>query len=324
MSLSFAKIIFLNILINAAHMHRHSVNLNLLAALDALLQEEHVGRAAERVGVTQSAMSHSLRQLRELLDDPLLVRDGHRMVPTPRAESLVPLLERGLLALDAVLQAPQDPNPSGFTQQFTVALQDIPSAILLPSLFERMQREAPLASLAVVAPSPTLGDDLLHGRTHIAMVPPFAAPRGLVTRMLPSRSDAGWVVAGRTDHPALQGEQLTLDDYCELPHVMVSVTGRGGSWVDELLAESGRERRIALRLPYGLASPLPLLSSDAVLTVPELAARHFAELWPITWTRTPFEGPAPSEMLLGWHGRFDTDPAHQWFRELFFEEASTV
>ena len=171
--------------------------------------------------------------------------------------------------------------------------------MMLPRLFERMQTEAPGASLAIVAPSPSLGEKLLTGEVHLAMIPPIAAPGGVEALLLPDRDDARWVVVGRHDRPALQDGRMDLDTYCNLPHVMMSVTGRGGSWVDALLAEQGRERRIALRLPYGLAVPAPLVTSDAVVTVPEWAFRHFEKLWPLRAADAPFDGPPPSAMLLG-------------------------
>jgi DNA-binding transcriptional LysR family regulator len=296
----------------------HRINLNLLAALDALLTERHVGRAAQHVGVTQSAMSHSLRQLRELLDDPLLVRAGRRMLPTPRAEAIAPLLQDGLRSFERALRPPAVPEPATFTDTFTVAAPDVVAGILLALVFGRLRSEAPLASLAIVPLSADIGEALERGRVHVALLPPFATPAGLLSASLPEQ---GWLVVGREDHPALQGE-LDLDTYCALPHIMATLTGVGLSFLDDLLARHGRSRRVVLRVPFQLAVPAALVTSDAVITVPVPIAEHYRLVWPVRAVPVPrpLQLP-PSDLLLGWHERYDADPAQRWFRELVLEVA---
>jgi DNA-binding transcriptional LysR family regulator len=297
----------------------HAVNTNLLVALDALLLERHVGRAAQRVGVTQSAMSHSLRQLRELLEDPILVRAGQKMLPTPRAEAIAPILRGGVRAFEQILTAHEEPEPSTFTQEFVLAIQDLTAAVMLPELTRRMREQAPDASLSLVAPSPSLGEALEQGRVHAAFIPPVNAPSGLRSKTLESEN-ARMVVLGRDDHPALQGP-LDLDTFCAVPHAMMTITGVGTSWVDDLLAQHGRTRRVALRMPYGLAIPSALLDTDLVVVMPLLVTHYFTRTWPMRTVDFPVELPFLGGILVAWHERYENEPAYRWFRGLVEEAA---
>lgn len=295
-------------------MKRHDTNLNLLAALDALLTEQHVGRAATRAGVTQSAMSHSLRQLRDILDDPVLIRSGHTMVPTPRAMELAPRLQEGLRLLEGVLQGPEAFDPASATRSFTVASLDAPAALILREVVPRIRAAAPRAQLQIVGPGPKLAEQLLRGDVDVALLPPFAEIAGTRSRRLPG---VGTSVVGRADHPALAAP-LDLDAYCSLPHAMATYSGVGGSMIDELLKRHGRERRVVLKTPFGLALSEALANSDLIATVPDPLAEHFVAHWPVRAVPAPFVLP-PSDLLVSWHERYDADPANRWFRDMLFD-----
>jgi len=286
-----------------------AVNLNLLVSLDALLTEGGVSLAAQRLGVTQSAMSHTLRQLRELFEDPLLVRAGRRMVPTPRATALAPDLRAALATLDDVVGHRGVFEPERFSGRFSLATQDGVSAMLGTSLIRRVRAEAPRAELSLVRPPEDLAVALEDGRIDIATAPPIDVPAGLC------QVDIGvtttWSVLCWEDHPVTE---LDLDAYCALPHVMMSLSGKGPGLVDHILARHGRARWVALRAPWMLSMPFLLVGTDLIATVPTPAADHFIATEPLRKMTPPMPIPGPPMILL-WHARYQSDPAHTWFRE---------
>jgi DNA-binding transcriptional LysR family regulator len=289
-------------------MNLASMNVNLLVTLDALLAERSVSGAAQRVGVTQSAMSHTLRQLRELFDDPLLVRAGRRMVLTPRAQELEPRLRQGLAVLEGVVGRQGDFDPARYTGRFTLATQDGVTSMLGGPLVRRIRRQAPRAELSIVPVPDDVVDALESGRIDIATAPPIDVPAGL------RKTDVGvtttWSVICSSSHPV---RDLDLDAYCTYPHAMMSLSGTGPSFVDHLLARLGRERRVAVRVPYLLTLPAVLEGTDLIATVVTPAADHFAATAPIRAFDCPIEIPG-APMVLLWHARFEADPAHLWFR----------
>lgn len=298
-------------------MRLEAINLNLLLALDALLAERSVSRAAARMGVSQSAMSHSLRQLREILADPVLVRSGHEMLPTPRALALAPELRSGLEVLRSVVEGEVGFRPDRLERDFRIATHDGAAGILVASVIARVQREAPGVRLTLVAPERGLGEALADGRLDLALLPPIDPPSGVETRPVLATD---WAVLFRRDHPAI-GAQLDLDTYCAVPHALMTLTGHGRGLADVVLDRLGRERRVVLRFAYLNALPPVLVASDLLATVPRGAATLFAEVWPLRWLPPPPELVLPdAPMLLTWHRRNEAEPAHRWLRELVLEE----
>lgn len=287
------------------------LNLNLLVALDALLDTRNVRRAAERCGVTQSAMSHTLRQLRELFDDALLVRAGNQMLPTPRAESLVQPLRKALLAIEGVLKAEASFEPRTATRRFSIAASDAVAVTALPAFLALLAKEAPSVDVDVVpVERERAAAQLESGELDVLLVPVAPEGAGLRSRALYPTELA---VVLRADHPAV-GARLDLDTYCALPHALISVTGRGPGLVDELLAKRGRTRRIALRIPYFLAAPALLAHTDLVLTAPRKAAEHFAR--PLGLRVVPAPIPLPrGKISMVWHERYESDVASRWLRD---------
>jgi DNA-binding transcriptional LysR family regulator len=288
------------------------LNLNLLAALDALLDERNVRRAAERLGVTQSAMSHTLRQLRELFGDPLLVRSGNRMLPTPRAEAVRRPLRQALLQLQAVVGDEAEFVPATAQRRFTLAASDAAAMTVLPVLIARLAAEAPGVDLDVVpVDRAMLPAQLEAGEIDVALAPDGGEAPGVHRQGL---YPTEFAVLARADHPGI-GPRLTLDAYCRLPHALVVVTGHGPGLVDVALAQQGRQRRVALRIPYFLAAPVVLMGSDLLLTVPRDAAERFAERFALRVDDPPL--PLPTGMVsMLWHERFARDPALVWLRAL--------
>lgn len=285
------------------------INLNLLVALDAVLEEGTVTAAAKRIGVTQSAMSHSLRQLRELVGDPLLVRGAGGLVPTPRAEGLRVPIRRALLDLQHALRDPPSFDPATAQRRYALGAGDYIAYTVLPPLLEH-STETPGLDLDVVPFAPDHVARLATGELDIAIAA-FVPPSPGLCRQALLTDD--FVCLVRRDHPKVR-RRLTLRQFVGLPHVLISPTGSGSSPVDDLLAEQGLRRRIALRIRYFLAAPMVVARSNLVLTAPrrlaEVFARHFAlEVYEPPVALSSFT----LEQL--WHERYDADPAHRWLRE---------
>lgn len=285
------------------------VNLNLVVALDALLDAGTVTAAARRLGVTQSATSHALRQLRELLGDPILVRGASGLVLTPRAESLRVPVRRALLDLQHALRDPPSFDPATTERRFRLGAGDYVAHTVLPALLQH-SLDTPGLDLDVVPFTVADVPRLATGELDLAIS--VSQPHAPGLRRMPVFTD-DFVCLVRRGHPHVR-RRLTLRQFIRLPHVLISTTGTGVSPVDEQLAAQGLRRRIALRIRYFLAAPLVVASSDLVLTAPrrlgEVFARHFdLELYDPPVSLRPFT----VEQL--WHERYDADPAHVWLRE---------
>ncbi|MBU8896525.1 LysR family transcriptional regulator [Corallococcus sp. M34] len=289
------------------------IDLNLLVALDALLAEVNVTRAAERLGLTQSAMSHALARLREHLGDPLLIRGRGGMVLTPRASQLTAPLHHGLMELQRALRAEHVFEPATAVRSFTVATRDYFAAVMLPPAMALLGHEAPQVDLMVrhveTASYPSL---LETGEVDLAVVPSHnEAPAFLRQQKLFTED---FLCAVRRGHPLVR-RGLDLDTYLKLSHLLISPQGQGPGIVDLELAKRGLSRRIALRLPYFLITPAILERTDCVVTAP----RRMVEAFSHHHALDVFPPPIPLrtfDVRQVWHERFENDPAHRWLRGL--------
>lgn len=284
-------------------------NLNLLLALDALLQEGSVTRAARRLHITQSAMSHNLADLRELLGDPLLIRGKSGMSLTPRAQTLAAALHRGLEQLQRALGEGPAFDPATAVRSFNLTMGDFISVLLMPRLLGPLRDAAPGLGFAVVpVDRRRLAEQLESGEVDLAVGVNLESTAGLRHEPLVTQK---FVCIAREGHPDIRGS-LSLEQYERWPHVLVGSQG-DGAIVDAALARLGRARRVALRVPYFLAAPVMVAASDMLLTTAELVADHFARLYPLQRLAPPIEL-APFAIHMVWHERFGLDPAHTWLR----------
>lgn len=314
-----------------------AVDLNLLVALDALARERSVTRAAKRLGVTQSAMSHALRRLRALFADPLMVRGRGGMALTPRAEALVAPVRSGLVALGRALSDPDAFEPRSARRAFCLSSPDLFDALAVPPLLERARREAPGVDLAVVAPNErTLARRLETGEIDLAVVPRIDTPRaspwaleapGLVCRTL---FRDRFVCVLRAGHPALGAgrdrrhePRLSLERFVSLSHALVSPGGEGRGVVDLELERRGLGRRVALRVPNFYTALVAVAKSDLVLTAPSALRALWSSELPLVALRSPLALPRHS-LNLFWHERFSNDPGHRWLRTLMTEVAHSM
>jgi DNA-binding transcriptional LysR family regulator len=292
-------------------MNLQGLDLNLLRLLDALLTERHLTRAAKRVGLSQPAMSHGLARLRAHLGDPLFVRARQGLEPTERAARIAGPLRDALAAIERAL-AGDDFDPATARRTFSLATADYGAFVLLPRLLERIARLAPGVDLwaRTVADDPVA--QLAAGE---ADAPPSPSPRlrggGAVihSRVL---YEERFVCVVREGHPRVK-KRLDLDTWAALPHAFVAPGGKPGGVVDDVLAQHGKQRRVACAVPHFLLAPHVVASSDLVLTVGARVAEAFAKVLPLRIVEAPVALPG-FRMSLAWHERQHHDPAQRWFR----------
>jgi DNA-binding transcriptional LysR family regulator len=292
--------------------HLAGVDLNLLVALDALLTEAHVTRAARRVGLTQSAMSRALARLRDLLDDPLLVRTPQGMQPTPRAQALAAPLRRTLEDVEALVAGRPVFEPAHARRAFTVAAPDYAQAVLMPPVLQHLAREAPGVDLLLVAPPRDVDAALVGGEVDLVLGPQQPSTAGLVWTPLLSDTFACLL---RKGHPALR-RPLTPQRFAALSHLQVAPGGRPGGALDDALAARGLSRRVALRVTGFLGAAQLVAASDLVTTLPSRLAQLSAASGALVMMRPPV--PVPGFTLAqAWHERLRQDPGHAWLRSVF-------
>lgn len=292
-----------------------ALNLNLLPALDALLRERNVSAAARRVGVSQSAMSHSLAKLRLALGDPLLVAAGRQMAPTPRAESLARSLPPLLSALHAALVQPESFVPKLATRAFRIATFDLFEFTILPDLVAYLQEHAPGVRLHIERIDERAGRRLADGELDLVLGGDSMDMPSSAMRRTVYRDPFACIV--RSDHPSV-GSRLTLKRYLALDHVLISVEGRADGIVDRVLAAKQESRHVALRLPHFSTAALSIQRTDMVCTLARSVAERARDLYGVRVLKPPIDLP-PATVVAWWPRQHQEDEAHQWFRALLLD-----
>jgi DNA-binding transcriptional LysR family regulator len=289
-------------------------DLNLLVSFDVLMEELNVSRAAERMFVTQSAMSHALQRLRQQFDDPLLVRTSSGMKPTERALSLVGPVKALLRDAKSLIQAPEQFDASESRLRFTIAATDYMDLLVAPLLMERVDSMAPGVDIHIKrTEQPFPERDLEYGELDVvlgfdAILKP---PSHLARKKL---FDDRMVSVVRRGHPKSGEGELTLDDYLAMKHLLISRTGTRFGVIDDWLAERGLTRRVALIVPHFLSAPLIVAQTDMELSLPERIAHVFAASAPLSVLTLPIDLPR-YDLVMVWHPLRERDPAHRWLRE---------
>ena len=291
-----------------------SINLNLLVALEALLSERSVTRAARRTGVTQSTMSYSLARLREVFEDPLLVRGPEGLVPTRLAESLVGPLRRGLRELEHVLEAREVFDPATSQRRFRLVASDYLQVVGLHELLGRLADRAPGVELIVKPTTAGTLEALSEGRIDLVCGerPPG---RGLSRLKLFTESFVCLLSKGH------RRRKLSLKAYCDAAHVLVA-RGEGPGYVDEVLSAMGRSRRVVCRIPDYAGVGHVVASTELVGTVPRRLALRLAESLPLVVAEVPFPLEA-FDLFAFWHPRYEAEPGGRWLREVLLESGPT-
>ena len=294
-------------------MNLNSLDLNLLIALDALLKEANVSRAAMRIGLSQPAASHALQRLRDLIGDPLLVRTGARMELTPRAQGL-----RGPLAqvLDQVrgLFVPEDFDAARSERQFRLMMPDLAVELLMPSLMEKITQAAPNVRIDVV---PWRGSAIFtaeFARTIDLVISIGNAFSGFHRQRLYTDRD---MLAVRRGHPA--GTKLKKRDaFVNARHVAVVGRGQAEDLIDTWLRGKGIERRIALVVPGYIQALHVTARTDLVAFVPRRLIAALSRQLSLVSVTPPLD-PGIDEQFMFYPTRAQMDPGSIWLRKLMLE-----
>lgn len=294
------------------------IDLNLLVVLDVLLREQSVRRTADHLNLTPSAVSHALKRLRLLFDNELLVREGRRMVPTSRGESLVETLPLLLAQVEQTLAAPARFDPIRSTRVFRLAAPDFISP-LLPHLLKAVTKEAPAVSVEMIALSPTVALDTLQGRFDALIAPSFKQTDDLRGVELGS---SPWATFGRKQHPAFA--DWSPENWARFPHLQVSASSPSGrNPIDSAASELGVARRIGAVVPhFSMAAPI-LRDTDMLLTVPSIAIRDAAAVYGLAQHELPFELP-PLKLSLFHSAKTGDETDIRWFRKHITDTAQAL
>jgi DNA-binding transcriptional LysR family regulator len=314
--------------------HFHNLDLNLLRVFEALAEERSATRAGERLGLTQSAISHALNRLRHVLKDELFVRGPDGMQPTERAAEIAPRLRQGLLQLQLAL-APSEFIAELSDRRFTVICSEYAGAVVMPALIARLRSDAPHASLSVLPSNLGVTDTLRSGRADLAIGSFRRVPDWLASEPL-LRETRVWVLSA--DHPAA-GDELTLERLVALPHLVIAATGEDehaieGYVVDHglerlvtrsdagllqgALAAHGLRRDVAVTTPHFIAALAAVSQSDIAALLPRRLATAFMGRYRLALFEPPY--PSPSfELMTLWHREQGDQQAVAWLRQMLRE-----
>lgn len=288
-------------------------DLNLLVVFDALLRERNVTEAGKNLRLTQSAMSHSLKRLRDFFDDPLFVKTSAGMMPTAKAESLGPVI-LGLVETvrgEVLSQAAFDPALAKRT--FNLCMSDMGELAFVPSLFAKIKALAPNCDLHTIQVTPDqLEATLGAGRADLAIGSVRTVAEGLYHQELFTHTFTCIVSAKNRE----VGSALTLKQFSTMPHIAVTLTGHANTPYDSALEDAGIERRIVISTPHFLIIPLLMdQHPEFIATVPRALGTVFARHGIIKMLEPPVALPAYI-MRQYWHPRFHHDRANLWLRNL--------
>ncbi len=288
-------------------MKLNKVDLNLFVAFDAIYTESSLSGAAQRLHVTQPAMSNTLNRLRELFDDPLFVRSGRGMMPTPGAQNIIGPVREALATLNASLHKLTSFDPATADKTFRFSMRDLNEAQLFPRLLELLQPEAPgVVVESFQIPREDAVKELASGRLDFVIDAPVLSDPQLRQQKL---TEDEFVCVVREGHPIVDRE-LTLEKYLALPHIVVTSRRNGLSIIDRELEKIGKFRRISMRTQHSLMVPELVRRTDMTMTtVNSFSKFHTTRAMPL-----PFKMP-PLEMYLYWHKSADLDPASRWLRQ---------
>ncbi len=294
------------------------INLNLLRSLQVLLDECHVSRAAERLNITQSAVSRQLSQLRELCSDPLLVRDGNALVPTPRALAIQTKLNDLLGEFESLLSDDLF-EPKTWIQEFVISSSDYVAQYIMPDVVSVMVEQAPNVNIAYRLWQPDYLQQFNASGIDLASTMLPEQPESLSSIKIGEDKS---VCLMRQGHPLREKAHIHCDNLIAYPHLKVTGGGDKDSSADVALNELGFQRRIALKVPFFSAAINALMSSDYLMIVPEHIAANLSEDYPLAYCPLPFETQLHQYWLM-WHPKHDQDKAHQWMRELVLKAMRT-
>lgn len=308
-------------------MNINRIDLNLLVYLDALLRERNVTQAANQLNLSQPAMSNGLRRLRELFDDPLLVRTSEGMTPTERALELEPVVREVLSTIDRAVQPRSDFEPQEAQRVFRIMASDYAESTLLPTVLGQLRTLAPGLTLDIMTPSDVSFKDVERGKVDMVINRFDSMPQSF--HQIHLWNDSFSCVLS-PENPVLK--DFTLDNYLKANHVWVSKTGMGVGvgvnpddvqrlgWVDAALNKLGKKRQIRVFTRHYQAAMTMAEQNDLIVTLPTRAAQLKANNPRVVIREPPLDIP-PLELKMAWSPLLQHNPANRWLRKLIADSA---
>ena len=305
----------------------HRIDLNLLVYLDVLLRECNVTQAANQLGLSQPAMSNGLRRLRDLFNDPLLVRTSDGMTPTARALELEPLVRDILSGVERAIQPTAEFDPTDAKQVIRVMASDYAESTLFPAVMQTLRERAPGLTLDVMTPSDVSFLDVERGKIDLVINRFDQMPQSF--HQITLWTDTFTCLMNR-DNPIL--ERFDLDSYLAASHIWVSKTGMGVGvgvdpddvqrlgWVDHALDALGKKRNIRVFTRHYQAAMTLAEQNDLIVTLPTRATWLKRDNPRVVVRDCPFEVP-PLELKMAWSPLLQHNPAHRWIRQLITQIA---
>jgi DNA-binding transcriptional LysR family regulator len=288
-------------------------DLNQLWVLAALGQTRHVEQAAQLLGITQPGVSNALKRMRERFGDPLFVRTGRGMEPTPRGRQLVQSAQEILKQYEQRMLDSARFDPATTDTELRLAMSDIGEMVFLPRILEHLRVHAPRATVRAMNLRPSaLAQALEEGSVDLAVgyFPDVKGANYFQQRLF----SHGFACLVRADHPIV-GKKLTRAAFMSLGHAVVQAEGRSQEVFEEYLRKQGIERRVVLNMPHFMSLPLVIAKSDLIVTVPLAVGTSFAQLAPLKLLAPPFELPR-FDLKQHWHRLFHKDPRNVWMRSV--------
>ncbi|MGH2468599.1 MAG: LysR family transcriptional regulator, partial [Chloroflexota bacterium] len=300
------------------------MDMNLLVALDALLNERNVTRAGQRIGLSQPAMSNALQRLRRLLHDELMVRVGRRYELTAEGQALIEPLRHALQQVSDLLEERPTFDPEAAEREFTVATSDYVAAVVVRPLLRRLAAEAPGVRLRLEPLQGNLSDLLRNGRLDLAILP-TDSPNQQQTLDLPHETILcdSWVCVAWSDNRAI-GQKLTRETFESLPHIVDLLGGSQtpiNSYLGRRLAAVGIERKYITSVDNFVLMPFLIEGTPALAVLQRRLAEWLCHSAALRILPLPFDIPDLIDGIY-WSPRHTADPAHIWLRSLFRETAA--
>jgi len=305
----------------------HRIDLNLLVYLDVLLRECNVTQAANQLGLSQPAMSNGLRRLRDLFNDPLLVRTSDGMTPTARALELEPLVRDILSGVERAIQPTSEFDPMDAKQVIRVMASDYAESTLFPAVLQQLRELAPGLTLDVMTPSDVSFLDVERGKIDLVINRFDQMPQSF--HQITLWTDSFSCLLNR-DNPIL--ERFNLESYLAANHIWVSKTGMGVGvgvdpddvqrlgWVDHALDAIGKKRNIRVFTRHYQAAMTLAEQNDLIVTLPTRATWLKRDNPRVVVRDCPFTVP-PLELKMAWSPLLQHNPAHRWIRQLITQIA---
>ncbi len=291
----------------------NGLDLNLITIFDVLIREQSVSKAADQLGLSQGAVSHALRRLREFFNDPLFIKTRGGMKPTPRAEDLAQsvLGVMGTIRRELLVATRFDPTKE--QRVFNLCMTDMGELVFLSPLIQKLRVTAPNCALRSTQLNPKdIPAALESGELDLAIGSVYSVSKGLFQQQLFTHP---FVTIVSRDNKKI-GEKLSVEQFFELQHIVVALADRAEGYYDSAIDRFGLSRQIYLTTPHFLTIPSIIQHNpDLIATVPRELGTVFAEYNAIRIVPTPIALP-PFSLRQHWHPRYHHDEANAWLRQL--------